>query len=67
LTGWHLSVDGGRTVANEGLLLPVQIAGQPIPSGGDPVFVTGKGCRPYAGPLNYGSGALGETPSGVGL
>jgi hypothetical protein len=66
-TGWHLSVDGGRTVANEGLLPPVQIAGQSIPSGGDPVFVTGKGCSLYAGSLNYGSGALGETPSGVGV
>jgi hypothetical protein len=66
-TGWHLSVDGGRTVANEGLLPPVQAAGQAIPSGGDPVFVTGKGCSLYGASLNYGSGALGETPSAVGV
>jgi hypothetical protein len=66
-TGWHLSVDGGRTVANEGLLPPVQAAGQALPSGGDPVFVTGKGCSLYGASLNYGSGALGETPSAVGV
>jgi hypothetical protein len=65
-TGWHLSVDGGRSVANEGLLPPVQVAGQAIPSGGDPVFVTGKGCSLYGASLNYGSGPLGETPSAVG-
>jgi hypothetical protein len=44
-TCWHLSVDGGRRVANAGLLPPVQVAGQAIPSGGDPVFATGRGCR----------------------
>jgi hypothetical protein len=66
-TGWHLSVDGGRTVANEGLLPPVQAAGQPLPSGGDPVFATGKGCSLYGASLNYGSGPLGETPSAVGV
>jgi hypothetical protein len=66
-TGWHLSVDGGRTVANEGLLPPVQVAGQALPSGGDPVYVTGKSCSLYGASLNYGSGPLGEAPSAVGL
>jgi hypothetical protein len=66
-TGWHLSIDGGRTVANEGLLPPVQAAGQALPSGGDPVFVTGQGCSLYGASLNYGSGPLGETPSAVGV
>jgi hypothetical protein len=66
-TGWHLSVDGGRSVADEGLLPSVEVAGQAVPSGGDPVFVTGKGCSLYGASLNYGSGPTGETVSAVGV
>jgi hypothetical protein len=36
-TGWHLSRDGGRTLANEGLLPPVAVGPLMRPSGGDPV------------------------------
>ena len=53
LTGWHLSTDGGNTVAREGLLPPVDVAGTLRPSGGDPVYVADAGCDIYAGSLNY--------------
>jgi hypothetical protein len=36
-TGWHYSNDGGRSLANEGLLPPAD----GLPSGGDPVDVAG--------------------------
>jgi hypothetical protein len=53
-TGWHFSTNGGRSVANEGLLPPVEIAGEPIESGGDPVMVIeDRTCDLYAGGLNY--------------
>ena len=51
-TGWHFSLDGGRTVRNEGLLPAIQVEGFDVPSGGDPVDVAGAGCKPYAGSLN---------------
>jgi hypothetical protein len=54
LTGWHLSRDGGATVANEGLLPAISVGGAEVPSGGDPVDVAGSGCKLYAGSLNYG-------------
>jgi hypothetical protein len=44
-TGWHLSINGGRSLRNEGLLPPVQLLSDParqIPSGGDPVNVAGE-------------------------
>jgi hypothetical protein len=43
-TGWHLSLDGGRSLKNEGLLPPVNLlsdASRQVPSGGDPVDVAG--------------------------
>jgi hypothetical protein len=53
-TGWHFSTNGGRSVTNEGLLPPVEIAGEPIESGGDPVMVIeDRTCDLYAGGLNY--------------
>src|SRR5919204_781255 len=51
-TGWHLSTDGGATVANEGLLPPVIVRGTATPSGGDPVDVADGACNLYAGSLN---------------
>jgi hypothetical protein len=52
-TGWHLSTNGGVTVANEGLLPAVQVAGEATPSGGDPVDAADDNCNLYAGSLNY--------------
>jgi hypothetical protein len=66
-TGWHLSVNGGRSVANEGLLPPVEIGGADVPSGGDPVDVAGPGCRLYAGSLNYDPEDPFHRPNGVGV
>jgi hypothetical protein len=62
LTGWHLSLDRGNTVANEGLLPPVAVGDVTRPSGGDPVVRAvdvrsengDRGeCALYAGSLNY--------------
>lgn len=52
LTGWHLSLDGGETLANEGLLPPVEIDGVAVPSSGDPVVAADADCNLYAGSLN---------------
>jgi hypothetical protein len=52
-TGWHLSLDGGRNLRNEGLLPAIEVEGFDIPSGGDPVDVAGAGCSLYAGSLNF--------------
>ena len=61
LTGWHLSLDGGATVRNEGLLPAIQVDGLDVPSGGDPVDAAGAGCNLYAASLNS---AFVEDPSG---
>lgn len=67
-TGWHFSVDGGRTVANEGLLPPVSEHGQQVESGGDPVTAAGPGCGLYAADLNYDAVPQGDlVPNGVGV
>jgi hypothetical protein len=69
-TGWHLSLNNGRSVANEGLLPAVTMAGQEIPSGGDPVAVAASGCKLYAASLNYAFGpSFPEDffPNGVGV
>jgi hypothetical protein len=66
-TGWHLSVNGGRSVANEGLLPPVEIGGADVPSGGDPVDVASAGCRLYAGSLNYDPEDPFHRPNGIGV
>lgn len=52
-TGWHFSTDGGRSLANEGLLPPVGFADPAkgeVPSGGDPVDVTGTTNEAGTGP-----------------
>jgi hypothetical protein len=66
-TGWHLSTDNGASVANEGLLPAVEIAGQPVPSGGDPVVKTAAACTFFAGSLNVDPVAPFERPNGVGV
>jgi hypothetical protein len=70
-TGWHLSVDGGGSVLNDGLLPPIAHPGGALPSGGDPVNRFGSGCSAYAADLNYdfsqGNGQIGGVPSGIGV
>jgi hypothetical protein len=58
-TGWHWSIDGGKSINNEGLLPPVALisdSGTEVPSGGDPVdflFADGTGCHAFAASLAY--------------
>lgn len=56
-TGWHFSVDGGKSLTNEGLLPPVTLLRTPdreVPSGGDPVdFLADGDCAAYASSLAY--------------
>lgn len=66
-TGWHLSLDGGGTVAKEGLLPAVQLGGKDVPSGGDPVDVASAGCKLYAGSLNFDPGDPFHRPNGIGV
>jgi hypothetical protein len=58
-TGWHLSTNGGDSVANEGLLPPIEVSVDDpypvpirLPSGGDPVVAADANCNLYAGSLN---------------
>lgn len=67
-TGWHFSKDGGRSLANEGLLPPVEMKGQQIESGGDPIVVADDDCNLYAADLNYDVVPDGDfLPNGVGV
>jgi hypothetical protein len=66
-TGWHLSIDGGAHVANEGLLPSVAIAGRQVPSEGDPVVATGDRCHFFAGGLTFDPFDPSMQPSGVGV
>jgi hypothetical protein len=66
-TGWHLSLDGGSSLANEGLLPPVEIAGSPVPSGGDPVKASDDNCNLYAASLNYDPLDPFGQPNGIGV
>jgi hypothetical protein len=69
-TGWHFSTDGGRTVANEGLLpaLTAPNGTTTLPSGGDPVDAAGSDCgHLYAASLNYDFTQPFPFPSGVGV
>lgn len=66
-TGWHLSLDGGSSLANEGLLPPVEIAGSPVPSGGDPVKASDDNCNLYAASLNYDPLDPFGQPNGIGI
>jgi hypothetical protein len=65
--GWHLSVDGGKTVKNEGLLPPVMIAGSPVPSRSDPVVTVSDDCTLFAASLNYDPINSFGNPNGVGV
>jgi hypothetical protein len=54
VTGWYLSLDGGRRLANEGLLPPAPIGGVDQPSGGDPVVaIDEQSCDLYMVDLNF--------------
>lgn len=65
-TGWQLSTDGGRSIANEGLLPAIASSGKALPSGGDPVTRSDDACNIYAGSLNYEPDPLsGENGIGV--
>src|SRR3954447_18231120 len=69
-TGWHFSVDGGRTLTNEGLLpaLTAPDGTTTLPSGGDPVDVAAGDCRSlYAADLNYDFTKPFPFPSGIGV
>src|SRR3954471_3807091 len=52
-TGWHLSINGGSAIANEGLLPAVQIGPAARPSGGDPASAIDEHCNLFAASLNY--------------
>lgn len=67
LTGWHLSLDGGRKLANEGLLPSLEILGTQRPSGGDPVNAASEGCLLYAASLNYDPFSPFENTNGIGV
>lgn len=67
-TGWHYSTDGGRSLLNEGLLPAVDIQGNPLPSGGDPVTVSvGAKCQMYAASLNYDPADPFGNANGIGV
>jgi hypothetical protein len=70
-TGWHWSTDGGRSVANEGLLPPVRLVSDPnhqVPSGGDPVDFIPTGCAfTYAASLAYDPADPFGNPNGVAV
>jgi hypothetical protein len=62
-SGWQLSLDGGASVANDGLLPAVTVGGVRIPSAGDPVVAAAPDCHLYYGTLDLPLD--GETPSAV--
>ena len=65
-TGWHFSTDGGRSLANEGLLPSIRFnATTRVPSGGDPVDFADGSCSLYAASLNFDPIDL--HPNGIGL
>jgi hypothetical protein len=66
-TGWHLSLNGGRSIRNEGLLPPVSADGQELPSGGDPVVQVDDECNIYAASINHGATAFEEGRNAIGL
>jgi hypothetical protein len=66
-TGWHFSNDGGDSLTNEGLLPPVDVLGEPRPSGGDPVDVVGPNCDLYAASLAYDPVAPDANSNGIAV
>lgn len=70
LVGWHLSIDGGRSLAAEGFLPPIDVDGMPVPSAADPVVAADGDCRLYAAAYNTDRTRLrtkAKGPSGIGL
>jgi hypothetical protein len=71
-TGWEWSVNGGRSVTNEGLLPTVDLvneAGQ-VPSGGDPVdflFSDPEGCHAFAASLANNPTDPLNNPNGIAV
>jgi len=72
-TGWHWSVDGGHSIANEGLLPPVTLRHTPggsqrVPSGGDPVDFIPAGCDAvFAASLAYSASDATGDNNGVAV
>lgn len=72
-TGWHWSIDGGKSVTNEGLLPPVKLVSNPthtVPSGGDPVdflYADASGCHAFAASLAYDPFDPFGQPNGVAV
>jgi hypothetical protein len=62
-TGWHFSTNGGKSVANEGLLPPAE----GLASSGDPVDAADAECNLYAADLNFNTFSFGAGDNGVGL
>lgn len=68
-TGWHLSIDGGDSLAKEGLLPAVTEGGADTrPSGGDPVYSFSElDCDVYAASLNYDPVDPFANTNGIGI
>jgi hypothetical protein len=68
-TGWHLSTDGGNSLAKEGLLPTVVEGGTDArPSGGDPVVSFSElDCDVYASSLNYHPDDPFANTNGIGI
>jgi hypothetical protein len=69
-TGWHFSLDGGRSLANEGLLPAVPLISDPgveIPSGGDPAEASDEGCSLFAASLAYDPFDPFSNPNGIAV
>jgi hypothetical protein len=70
-TGWHLSTNGGASLAQEGLLPTAAFQdGTEVPSGGDPVSAFDSACNAYMADLNFTFIQTGDTftqYSGIGL
>ena len=69
-TGWHLSTDGGDSLAKEGLLPSVLLPGANVwrSSRGDPVDVAdANDCTLWAASLNYDKADPYGQPNGIGV
>src|ERR687895_1204987 len=70
VTGWHFSLDGGKTLHNEGQLPPVTVTSDPtreISSGGDPVDIAEDDCDLYASSLAYSIDDPFNTHNGIAV
>jgi hypothetical protein len=68
-TGWHFSLDGGRSLYKEGLLPPLRVGPKDQPSGGDPVVAIDEGsCDLYMVDLNFDpADPAGGESNGIGV